>query len=127
MNTHEARKVTCEKVRVSATLGDRNLRIPQGRMCRKKIYSAYRKSLPVATETGVGPDYSLIGCVNHVCQQTVMSGMWVKFSAYLKLLTCCYLGLVGQDDGFGRRGRVRNLQVSPKYSNPFIERSTVLL
>ena len=75
MNTHEARKVTCEKVQVSATLGDRNLRIPQGRMCRKKIYSAYRKSLPVATETGVGPDYNLIGCVKHDCQQTVMSGV----------------------------------------------------
>ena len=86
MNTHEARKVTCEKVRVSATLGDRNLRIPQGRMCRKKIYSAYRKSLPVATETGVGPNYNLIGCVKHVCQQTDMLGVWVKFSAHKALL-----------------------------------------
>ena len=51
-------------------------------MCRKEIYSAYRKSLPVATETGVGPDYNLIGCVKSVCQQTMMSGVWVKFSAY---------------------------------------------
>ena len=75
MNTCEARKVTHEEVRVSATLRDRNLCIPQGRMCRKKIYSAYRKSLPVATETGVGPDYNLIGCVSRVCQQTVMSGL----------------------------------------------------
>ena len=74
MNTHEARKATCEKVQVRATLRDRNLWIPQGRMCRKEIYSAYRKSLPVATETGVGPDYNLIGCVKHVCQQTVKSG-----------------------------------------------------
>ena len=45
-------------------------------MCRKKIYSAYRKSLPVATETGVGPDYDLIGRVKHVCQQTVKSGKY---------------------------------------------------
>ena len=75
MNTHRARKAECERVQVSATLGDRNLRIPQGRMCRKKIYSACRKSLPVATETGVGPDYNLIGCVSRVCQQTVMSGL----------------------------------------------------
>ena len=42
-------------------------------MCWKEIYSAYRKSLLVATETGVGSDYNLIGCVKHVCQQTVMS------------------------------------------------------
>ena len=42
-------------------------------MCWKEIYSAYRKSLPVATETGVGPDYSLIDCVNRVCQQTMKS------------------------------------------------------
>ena len=75
MNTHRARKAEREKVQVSATLGDRNLRIPQGRMCRKKIYSACRKSLPVATETGVGPDYNLIDCVSRVCQQTVMSGL----------------------------------------------------
>ena len=83
MNTHEARKVTCEKVRVSATLGDRNLRIPQGRMCRKKIYSACRKSLPVATETGVGPDYDLIDRVKHICQQMVKS---VKLGQILSLL-----------------------------------------
>ena len=85
MNTHEARKVTCEKVRVSATLGDRNLRIPQGRMCRKKIYSAYRKSLPVATETGVGPDYSLIGCVKSVCQQTMKSEYLGQILSLFKL------------------------------------------
>ena len=42
------------KYQVDATLRDRNLCIPQGRMCRTEIYSAYRKSLPVATETGVG-------------------------------------------------------------------------
>ena len=75
MYTWETRKVNHEKVQVDTTLRDRNLWIPQGRMCRKEIYSAYRKSLPVATETGVGPDYNLIGCVSYVCQQTVKSGI----------------------------------------------------
>ena len=83
MNTHRARKAKCEKVQVSATLGDRNLRIPQGRMCRKEIYSACRKSLPVATETGVGTDYDLIGRVKHVSQWTVKS---VKLGQILSLL-----------------------------------------
>ena len=32
MNTHEARKATCEKVRVLATVTDRNLWISQGTM-----------------------------------------------------------------------------------------------
>lgn len=38
MDAHRTRKVKCEKVRLDATLGDCNLRIPQGRMCQKEIY-----------------------------------------------------------------------------------------
>lgn len=39
MDAHKARKAICEKVQVDATLGDRNLRIPQGGLCRTEIYN----------------------------------------------------------------------------------------
>ena len=35
----EAASQDKREYRVSATLGDRNLRIPQGRMCPKEIYN----------------------------------------------------------------------------------------
>lgn len=41
MNTHEARKVTCEKVKLDATLRDRNLCSSQGGMCRNEIYKTF--------------------------------------------------------------------------------------
>ena len=38
MDMIEARKVTIKKVQVDATRGERNLWIPQGRMCQKELY-----------------------------------------------------------------------------------------
>ena len=39
MNMHEARKATCKKVRICATVKDCNLWISQGTMCKKEIYN----------------------------------------------------------------------------------------
>ena len=39
----------------------------------------------MATETGVGPDYSLIGCVKSVCQQTMKSEYLGQILSLFKL------------------------------------------
>ena len=39
MNMHEARKATCKKVQICATVKDCNLWISQGTMCKKEIYN----------------------------------------------------------------------------------------
>ena len=50
MNTHETRKVTCERERISANVRDRNLWTSQGTMYWNEIYEDYGKSLPAFTK-----------------------------------------------------------------------------
>lgn len=49
---------------VSATLGDRNLRIPQGRMCRKEIYNVLMQEFADFSKISVDVRYWLILSVN---------------------------------------------------------------
>ena len=63
MNTHEARKATCEKVQVRATVRDRNLWTSQGTMCWKEIYDTSLQEFASFHKTGVDADYTLIRCV----------------------------------------------------------------
>ncbi len=50
MNMHETRKVTCKRVKVGATVRDRNLWTSQGTMYWTEIYNDYGKSLPAFTK-----------------------------------------------------------------------------
>ena len=52
------------KYRVSATLGDRNLRIPQGRMCPKEIYNVLMQEFAGFHKISVDVRYWLIPSVS---------------------------------------------------------------
>ena len=60
---YQTRKVRYEKVKVNATVRDRNLWTSQGTMHGNEIYDSQSKSLPVATETGVVAGYKPKACV----------------------------------------------------------------
>ena len=66
MVMHEARKATCKKVRLCATVRDCNLWTPQGTMCEKEIYNTSLQDFADFLKISVVTVYSLTGCViNH--------------------------------------------------------------
>ena len=78
------------KYRVSATLGDGSLRIPQGRMCPKEIYNVLMQEFAGFYKTSVDVRY---------CQRRQMRMKQIKFSV-------CLFGLMHQR--YGSSSRTRN-------------------
>lgn len=69
MDTYETRKVTYEKVQVSATVRDCNLRTSQGTLCQTEIYDASSQEFADFHKIGVNADYSPIRCVTNYFQR----------------------------------------------------------
>ena len=81
MAAREARKADRERVQVTATVRDRNLRTPQGTTQPKEIYDTAQQDSAGLHKTGVGPAYCPKGSVAAAYQYAETAGRWVKVSA----------------------------------------------